>query len=317
MKYGELFSCHGHEFQATINGKECRGKICVEGDIVYLCQNIASGYNGSEEDFGYAYAWALVNKSYSDRPITSVLAEEDVTDFTLLTKEFKNNQPLEYFSNLKVGMIYKYKHFENRRCDKIENGIVCYTKVDSKVKGETPVSEMKEKIDSYVIISQPEESKQNYEWDRPALERDARRVPVEPIPYTKEGLLEIAIIKCPIGSTIISPKSGEEFITQKLPAYSVKSNNIVVSTGFALITLYNADTNTWSKVISSNRIEPIRLSKDEAKSILQNATRDKCDRGSSYEEPKPNNDRYSLKGFVDKHLKSNDPYFPTLTKDFI
>ena len=54
----DLRKYHGTRFIGSIRGIELEGKICVEGDRVFLCQNEHDGL-GSRNKLGYPYSWCV------------------------------------------------------------------------------------------------------------------------------------------------------------------------------------------------------------------------------------------------------------------
>ena len=53
-------SDHGRPFKATIYGVEVTGKISIDDDRVYLCQDKYDGAT-TQEKFGYKYSWVWSN----------------------------------------------------------------------------------------------------------------------------------------------------------------------------------------------------------------------------------------------------------------
>lgn len=53
---------HGYSFYCRIYENGCVGKICVEGERVYLCQNENNGSECSDK-LGYKYSWCVSNGS--------------------------------------------------------------------------------------------------------------------------------------------------------------------------------------------------------------------------------------------------------------
>lgn len=71
-----LLECDGKRFACKIDGTEVIGRITVEHNEVYLCQNEQEG-NDCENKRGYRYSWA-VDDGHPDR-----LLFNKVTDFRL------------------------------------------------------------------------------------------------------------------------------------------------------------------------------------------------------------------------------------------
>ena len=74
---GNLLKYKGKEFQATINGITVEGKIQVEDEKVYLCQNKRDG-SPCDDKLGYDYSWEVGTGSEFG------LRDNDVTDFKLI-----------------------------------------------------------------------------------------------------------------------------------------------------------------------------------------------------------------------------------------
>jgi hypothetical protein len=55
-----MIKYHGKEFTATIHGDTVSGKICIEDDKLFLCQNKRMGQTCNEM-FGYSSSWVLDN----------------------------------------------------------------------------------------------------------------------------------------------------------------------------------------------------------------------------------------------------------------
>lgn len=94
MKRENLLGCDGRRFRAKIYNKECEGVIAVEGEAVYLCQDIVEGWDCSDKK-GYKYSWIHVDRygyTYSD-----------VTDLELIPEETQATEPMD-----------KIKELENR-----------------------------------------------------------------------------------------------------------------------------------------------------------------------------------------------------------
>ena len=72
-----LLNCKGREFQATIDGETVEGKIQVEGEKVYLCQNKLNG-SPCDDKLGYDYSWGVgIGSEFG-------LSDNNVTDFKLI-----------------------------------------------------------------------------------------------------------------------------------------------------------------------------------------------------------------------------------------
>ena len=71
-----LLNYKGRRFQAKIYGIPVAGRIQVEGDRVFLCQNTMNGADAHDK-LGYRYSWCV------GKGIVSEIARADVTDFRL------------------------------------------------------------------------------------------------------------------------------------------------------------------------------------------------------------------------------------------
>jgi len=74
----KLTECDGMKYTAKIMSKYCEGKITVEKERVYLCQNGKEG-NGCADRRGYKYSWLVDDGSEVQ------MNANDVTDFILLS----------------------------------------------------------------------------------------------------------------------------------------------------------------------------------------------------------------------------------------
>lgn len=72
-----LLNCDGRRFRAKIDGVECKGKVRVENNEVFLCQNKKDGAECSDR-LGFKYSWAVDDGSMSD------LRRNDVAYFELI-----------------------------------------------------------------------------------------------------------------------------------------------------------------------------------------------------------------------------------------
>lgn len=73
-----LLNCRGRQFRCKIHGKLVEGKIQVENNYVYLCQNVMRGDN-CKDKFGYLYSWNVLSGSKDDLESYGV----HVSDFRL------------------------------------------------------------------------------------------------------------------------------------------------------------------------------------------------------------------------------------------
>lgn len=72
-----LLDCKGKNFECKIDGTICQGKIQVEGNEVYLCQDKRDGVNCSDK-LGYNYSWIVGDGS------KFILKSNDVTEFKFI-----------------------------------------------------------------------------------------------------------------------------------------------------------------------------------------------------------------------------------------
>ena len=86
-----LLDKDGASFTATIQGDICEGKISVEDNEVYLCQNVADGLDCHDKK-GYKYSWSICKGT------KLAIFNCDVTNFTLITKN-GNDDFIFDFSN--------------------------------------------------------------------------------------------------------------------------------------------------------------------------------------------------------------------------
>lgn len=66
-----LLNCDGKKFTATISDHKTEGKITVEKERVYLCQNAIMG-DACMDRKGYSYSWTVLTGDESDLRATSV-----------------------------------------------------------------------------------------------------------------------------------------------------------------------------------------------------------------------------------------------------
>lgn len=59
-------------------------KVCIEGEVIYLCQNIQDGCN-SNDKLGYEFSWAI--RFYSSEAIRGRLDLYGVTDLETVEEE--------------------------------------------------------------------------------------------------------------------------------------------------------------------------------------------------------------------------------------
>ena len=77
---------HKQWFRATINGDECVGRVSVEGNTIYLCQDVHDGSN-ADDKLGFTYSWQVGNGN------DDLLKLNDVANLQLLSRKPVNIQP--------------------------------------------------------------------------------------------------------------------------------------------------------------------------------------------------------------------------------
>lgn len=147
-KLKDLWECHGRYFRCKIDDKECEGRICVEDGEIYLCQDIVDGFD-SEEKFGYDYSWEIAFSAeniLNDSPNV-----DEVSEFILLDND-SIGAPLATLSDLKVGNVIKYRHFEPRLITYVDSEKVKYRRIHSGEEKEFTIKEFREKPWAYMLI---------------------------------------------------------------------------------------------------------------------------------------------------------------------
>lgn len=88
-----LLNCKGKRFKCKICGVSVEGKIQVERDKVFLCQNIRNG-GRTTDTLGYSYSWYVNTGSKED------LEDNNVTDFKLINR---TKEDIETYKDWQVG----------------------------------------------------------------------------------------------------------------------------------------------------------------------------------------------------------------------
>lgn len=78
-----LLNCKGRRFKCSIHGKKVEGRIQVENNKVYLCQNVRNG-GDCKDKLGYRFSWSieegrdtqLIFNGVTDFKLTPTTAEE-------------------------------------------------------------------------------------------------------------------------------------------------------------------------------------------------------------------------------------------------
>lgn len=86
----DLLSCDGRRFRCKITGTPVEGRVRVEGDRVYLCQNKRDG-NDADDKLGYKYSWE----------VTLGIEQEHVTEFKILPPD--TAEEIEAYKDWQVG----------------------------------------------------------------------------------------------------------------------------------------------------------------------------------------------------------------------
>ena len=94
-----LLNCKGKRFKCKICGVSVEGRIQVEGNKVFLCQNIRNG-SKAKDTLGYSYSWYIDTGSKRD------LEDNNITDFKLIGM---TKGDIENYKDWQVGdkIIYK------------------------------------------------------------------------------------------------------------------------------------------------------------------------------------------------------------------
>ena len=147
-KLKDLWECHGRYFRCKIGNKECEGSICIEDDEIYLCQDIVDGID-SEEKFGHDYSWQITLSA--ENILKDSPNNDDVSEFILLDND-SIGAPLATLSDLKVGNVIKYRHFEPRLITYVDSEKVKYRRIHSGEEKEFTIKEFREKPWAYMLI---------------------------------------------------------------------------------------------------------------------------------------------------------------------
>jgi hypothetical protein len=118
MKQENLLNCDGCRFSATIKDVHVTGKITIEDNNVYLCQDKYNG-NHNVDLKGYMYAWAIWGGSDKE------LEESRVKYFKLLPLA---TEEIEAHKDWRVGDIISLENYDDREII-FRNGelVVCKT----------------------------------------------------------------------------------------------------------------------------------------------------------------------------------------------
>lgn len=148
-KLKNLLDCHGRPFRCKIDGTQCEGRITVEDDRVFLCQDEMDG-DDCEDKQGFSYSWHITE---SQKDILDNKSNpQDVTEFVLLDSHNEHFR-LANIQDLVPGNIIQYRHFEPREILEVVNGIVEYARVSTGERSVFTIEEFKEKPWAYIFIS--------------------------------------------------------------------------------------------------------------------------------------------------------------------
>lgn len=148
-KLKNLLDCHGRPFRCKIDGTQCEGRITVEDEKAYLCQNKCDGFD-CEDKQGFLYSWHIteIQKDILDNKSNL----DDVTEFVLLDSQNEHFR-LADIQDLVPGNIIQYRHFEPRKILEVANGIVEYARVSTGERSVFTIEEFKEKPWAYIFIA--------------------------------------------------------------------------------------------------------------------------------------------------------------------
>ena len=76
----DLTKCRGLAFKAKIHDVQCEGRIQVERDVVFLCQDSINGAE-CQDTLGFKYSWGILDGSKED------MKRNHVTDFEIVPRD--------------------------------------------------------------------------------------------------------------------------------------------------------------------------------------------------------------------------------------
>lgn len=147
-KLKDLWECHGRYFRCKIEDEECEGRISIDRGEIYLCQDILNGID-SKEKFGYDYSWEITLSA--ENILKDLPNNDDVSEFILLDND-SIGAPLATLSDLRVGNVIKYRHFEPRLITYVDSEKVKYRRIHSGEEKEFTIKEFREKPWAYMLI---------------------------------------------------------------------------------------------------------------------------------------------------------------------
>lgn len=146
-----LLKCHGKCFEADMGGTNVKGRICVDGGRVYLCQDQCKGAD-CKNKLGYKYSWCVFTGSKSD------LGGQNVSYFRL--------------TNPDPAYIESYKDWQ------VGDKVASLNQLD-------PDGEVIFRSGELVVLKwNGKEASQNYTCDE--LHREGYRLKLDPIPEEDE-----------------------------------------------------------------------------------------------------------------------------------
>ena len=148
-KLKNLLDCHGRPFRCKIDETQCEGRITVEDEDVFLCQDEIDG-EACKNKHGFIYSWDIT-KSQKEI-LNNELNLDDVTEFVLLDSHNEHAR-LANIQDLVPGNIIQYRHFEPREILEVSDGIVKYARVSTGERSVFTIEEFKENPWAYIFIS--------------------------------------------------------------------------------------------------------------------------------------------------------------------
>ncbi len=82
---------HGQSFKCNLEGKPCNGKISIENDNVYLCQNVSNG-SPCKDKHGFEFSYIILHKKKWVKDGESMFSMK--VENLKIEKAIKNDEPL-------------------------------------------------------------------------------------------------------------------------------------------------------------------------------------------------------------------------------
>jgi len=164
-KLKNLLDYHGQPFRCKIDGTQCEGRITVEDESVFLCQDEMDGYD-CEDKQGFLYSWHIT-ESQKDI-LDNKSNHKAVTEFVLLDSHNEHAR-LANIQDLVPGNIIQYRHFEPRKILEVSDGIVKYERVTTGKRHEFTIEEFKENPWAYIFISSNSNSSYSERVSSPSI----------------------------------------------------------------------------------------------------------------------------------------------------